>query len=708
MKWFLLLAALGCGSSVVEPQGSSSDTRYRVASTDQIEGPWNNRLESSASPYLKMHGDDPVDWYPWSDEAFEVAKKRNVPIFLSIGYYACHWCHVMHKESFKDPAIAAFLNTHFVAIKVDREERPDIDDLYMDAVHLLNRNNGGWPASIWLTADGKPFFAGTYFPPKTRQGRPGFLELLNRIQQDWISKPNDIQNFAEKTGKRLIDRAENQGAGVVPKGTGAEAARRMLSSWSPENRGWGTRQQFPMVPNLQFMLWNSIFNDDERSAGLVSGQLTAMDEGGIHDHLGGGFHRYTVDSAWMIPHFEKMLFDNAQLLATYAEASIALGTPRFAQVANDIADYLIRQMRHPKGGFYSSQSADSEGEEGTFYVWRPEEIARVLGDDSAFIQAYPMTTKGNFEGNRTVLNRLAGVDPEEAGLQEARQQLFTHRAEREHPPTDQKLVMAWNGLTIGALARAGRFLGEARLIGAAQQAANHALSAVKQGTVPRLIADESPLGVLEDYAFLGNGLMDLYEADANPRWLKESDRIAEKMIERFRDPSSGVFFQADKSISLLAKRTDLTDGAEPSGVGRALRLLTRLRSLGSPIATSAIIDSGLKQSAWLLDRAPNSTVSLVSVAERVSRRSTEVVIATPSMEHPEFKKMLAAYNAKVRPHTVLAAITPESAGELSAFSAILGKEPLDGKPRAFVCHDGVCHLPSTEIAGFKTQLDGAS
>jgi hypothetical protein len=524
-----------------------------------------------------MHGHDPVNWYPWGDAAFAEAKRRGVPVFLSIGYYACHWCHVMHKESFKDPKVAAYLNDHFVAIKVDREERPDIDALYMDAVHMLNRNNGGWPASIWLTPDRVPFFAGTYFPPKGRYGRPGFMALLEQISGDWRATPEDIAALASRTGKRLIARAASRGSGAVPSDLSAKASAQLIDSWNPSHRGWSKRRQFPMSANLQFMLWHSVLHTDSAAAALVTAQLTAMDEGGIHDHLGGGFHRYTVDADWVVPHFEKMLYDNGQLLGVYAEAAVAQSNPRFAQVAEDIGDYLITKMQHSKGAFYSSESADSEGEEGTFYVWKPAEIAAILEDDRAFKAAFPVTDAGNFEEHRTVLTRRAGIDPETADLKAARKALFEARDRREHPPTDDKLVVAWNGLAIGGLARAGRLLSLPRFIEAAQRAATHTLSVVVAGQVPRLIAAKAPLGVLEDYAFLGNGLIDLYEADADPRWLSAANTIAATMLERTHDPSSGAFYQADKDVSLLVRKTDLTDGAEPSGPGRALRLLSRLR-----------------------------------------------------------------------------------------------------------------------------------
>ncbi|MGB0638554.1 MAG: thioredoxin domain-containing protein, partial [Myxococcota bacterium] len=662
--------------------------------------------QNADSPYLKMHGQDPINWYPWGDEAFEEAKRRNVPVFLSIGYYACHWCHVMHQESFKNAEVAGYLNEHFVAIKVDREERPDIDALYMDAVHILNRNNGGWPASIWLTPDRKPFFAGTYFPPKTRQNRPGFLDLLQQIAQDWVTKSADIDGYAQQIHTRLIKRADMSSSGTVPVGVAQEAAVRMYRGWSPENRGWGTRNQFPMSSNLQFLLWHGAVHHNETSLKIARSQLHAMDQGGIHDHLGGGFHRYTVDPDWRIPHFEKMLYDNAQLLAVYAEASILLEEPRFAQVARDIGHFLINEMQSTDGAFMSSQSADSEGEEGTFYVWTPAQIRAAIPQAEAFINAYGVTDKGNFEEHRNVLIRNDDIDPQSDELRTARANLYEVRAKREHPPTDEKLVVGWNGLAIGGFARAGRLLNEPRFIEAAQRAATHVLKYQKEdGRLPRILANNAPNGVLEDYAFLGEGLLDLYEADGNPTWMKAANSIATAMLDRFLDSKTGGLYQADKDVSLLVRKTDLTDGAEPSGPGRALRLLSRLRSYGSPDIDVETIDQGLSHSAWILERAPNSAATLAEVADRQARQSTEVVIVSPDRDHPILASMLSVFNAKVRPHTVLSVLTPTDTAELSSFAAMIGKEPGENGPRAYVCHDGICKQPSDSLDDFTAQVN---
>ncbi|MEC9391809.1 MAG: thioredoxin domain-containing protein [Myxococcota bacterium] len=711
MSAWILGLVLACGvqsPDAKEPtQASVSSGAYVSAKPGALTGPFNNRLETADSPYLKMHGHDPVNWYPWGDEAFAEAKRRNVPVFLSIGYYACHWCHVMHRESFKDPVTAAILNEHFVAIKVDREERPDVDALYMDAVHILNRNNGGWPASIWLTPDRKPFFAGTYFPPEDRQDRPGFGNLLRRIAEDWETRPGDIALFADQTKDRILKRAQGGGAGVIPPEIGERAANQMGVSWNPDTRGFGTRRQFPMSPNLQFLLWHHAAHPKSSPPDIAVQQLRAMDSGGIHDQIGGGFHRYTVDPAWSVPHFEKMLYDNAQLLAVYAEASLIAGEPRFADVAKDIGAYLLRQMQHPEGGFFSSESADSsDGEEGAFYVWTPEEIGAIGPEAEAIIAAYGVTPQGNFEGNRTVLNRADGIDPNDEPYASARAALFSARARREAPPPDQKRVVAWNGMAIGALARSGRILDEPAFVAAAQRAAEAVLAAQDaDGRLPRTLAVDAPVGVLQDYAFVGNGLLDLFETDGDARWLRAATATATAMIRQFQDPETGVLHQSDKRVELLTRKVELTDGAEPSGPGRALRLLARLHALGAPTIERGHIDKPLKRAAWILDRAPNSAPSLAHVADRMAERSTEIILATESLDHPDFLRFRAAFHSRVRPHTAFAAVMPTEGGDLDEYLALVGKVPGESGFQAYVCHNGACKQPTRDLAAFESSLN---
>jgi uncharacterized protein YyaL (SSP411 family) len=697
------ISACGTVAPAAKPP-TDADAEYQAAGPGKTTGDWRNRLVHAASPYLVMHANDPVNWYPWGDEAFAEAKRRNIPVFLSIGYYACHWCHVMHHESFQDPTVAAYMNANFVSIKVDREERPDVDALYMDAVHIINRH-GGWPASIWLTPQRLPFFAGTYFPPKSRHGRTGFMDVLTQITDDWRNKPAEIDKFATRIRARLAQRAAPEGGGQVPPGVAVTAARNLVNRWDTTRRGWGSRRQFPMTANLEFLLHHGTVHGNDAALDVVRGQLEAMDEGGIHDHLGGGFHRYTVDAQWQIPHFEKMLYDNGQLLSVYAEASVVMDNPRFAQVARDIADYLIRQMQGKNGAFYSSQSADSEGEEGTFYVWTPAQVREVVPDAAPFLAAYGVTERGNFEGRRTVLTRLSG-DPEAPQMAAARAALMAQRATREHPPTDDKFVVAWNGLTITGMARAGRLLGEPRYTAAAGAAARAVLSKRSaKGQLPRTLGPNAPPGVLEDYAFMAEGLLDLWEADPDPTWLAAADEIAAQMIERFFDPNTGAMYQAEAQTDLLVRRTDATDGAEPSGPGRALSALFRLRALGGTSGRIDVIDKTLENAHWVLDRSPDNASSLSEVADRIERGSREVVIATSDLDAPALALFLDTFNAKLRPDTVLAVLTPATSPKLTGFSATLGKEPAATGPRAFVCRNGVCRQPTDSPEVFRRELE---
>jgi uncharacterized protein YyaL (SSP411 family) len=533
----------------------------------------------------------------------------------------------------------------------------------------------------------------------------GFLDILKKITTDWQEKPADIAQFATQIYARLQQRATAPGGADTPPGVAERAAQILVNQWDSTTRGWGVRRQFPMTANLEFMLRYGITHDNASAMSLVKGQLEAMDEGGIHDHLGGGFHRYTVDREWKIPHFEKMLYDNAQLLSVYAQAAVAMKHPRFGQVARDIADYLIREMTAPSGAFYSSQSADSEGEEGTFYVWTPTEIRAVLPDAVGFLRAYGITDAGNFVGQRTVLIREEG-DPESAYLAAARLKMREHRATRENPPTDHKQVVAWNGLAIGALSRAGRLLDEPRYIAVAKAAAEAVLKhQASTGQLPRTLDNGAPAGVLEDYAFMSEGLLDLWGADPDPTWLLAANQIAEQMVQRFHDPKTGALYQAEATANLIVRRSDVTDGAEPSGPGRAASALLRLRVLGGSAGDIKIIDSVLQNAHWALDRSPDNASSLCDVKDRLERGSREVVIASPSLASPALSGFLDIVNARVRPALAFTLLSPSTTAQLSGFSAFLGKEPDGDKLRAFVCRDGVCRQPTSELDVFERELN---
>jgi uncharacterized protein YyaL (SSP411 family) len=679
----------------------------RVASAAQTEGPWQNRLVHATSPYLLQHAANPVDWYEWGPEAFAAAHERDVPIFLSIGYAACHWCHVMAHESFEDPAVAAVLNARFVNIKVDREERPDVDALYMDAVHLLSPSGGGWPASIWMTPDLVPFHAGTYFPPEPGYGRPSFTQVNDGIWEAWTQDRAGLTATSDRLRAALQARAAPPPADLPD----PELGRQLLDAlaqgdWDPAHKGWGRDQKFPRTPRVDALLSLSVLYDDPVAQEQARQVLGAMDRGGLHDHLGGGFHRYTVDGAWTVPHFEKMLYDNAQLLRVYAVGHSITGDPRLAQVARDTADYLIRDMRASDGAFWSSEDADMAGEEGTFYVWTPDQVGAVLAPDAAaaFVRDYQVTDRGNFEHGTTVLTRAPDVDP--ATHATSRLLLFGARLERIPPPTDTKQVVAWNGQTISGLAIAGRLLDEPAYIQAAADAANAVLAhQAPDGALPRTLAPGAPAGTLDDYACLAEGLLDLYEADPDPRWLIAAAHTTDALLRRFSAPEGG-FYQADPSATaeLLVRRQEPADGAEPSGWGRALLVMVRLQAYGAPGVDDARIEQGFQAAGEVLTRFPVAAPSAVLAWELYTRPSREVVLATPTQTEPTLPLFQAAYSTAWRPDTVIAVTWPDAEAELQGFATLARKTSSDGT-RAFVCVQGTCGLPTSYLETFITQLE---
>lgn len=694
----MIWLALACGTA--EPELS-----HHVASPADQTGPFRNRLADATSPYLQQHADNPVDWHEWGPEAFELARSTDRPIFLSIGYAACHWCHVMAHESFEDPEVAAYMNAHFVNIKVDREERPDVDAVYMDAVHKLNRGHGGWPASIWLDTELRPFHAGTYFPPETSRGRVGFLEILTTMHGAWTTDRARVERVATALTQDLESGAAPPLAPVPTHDIAARALAGLEASWDDDEGGWGGDKKFPMSSRLQFLLEQGQLRDEVRPHEQLRQVLDAMDQGGIHDHLGGGFHRYTVDASWTVPHFEKMLYDNAQLLAVYAQASVVLGEARYAQVADDIATYLVRDMQAPSGAFYSSEDADSAGEEGTFYVWTADEVERVLGTDAAAFQAmYPMSP--NFEHGTTVLRRDGPGDPNRAAAW--RQALFAERLTRIPPPTDTKAVVAWNGLAIRGLALSARLTGRPEHLDAAQSAAQAVLaSRAPDGTLPRTLAETSPAGTLEDHAFVAEGLLDLYEADLDPAWLLAAESIAATAVSRFSSETGGFYQASPTATELIVRKQDPSDGAEPSGWSRLLHVLRRLEAYGSPVADPARTDAALAAAGIWLERAPDGAASLVSAHDRVTRPSIEVILAAPNASDPSLELFRAVYDSAVRPTAVLGLTTPEFSNTLSHLAAFTAKEH-DGGVRAFVCVDKVCNLPTSDLETFRAQLDATA
>lgn len=664
-----------------------------------------NRLAEAASPYLRMHGHDPVDWHPWGPEAFVEANERGVPVFLSIGYFACHWCHVMHRESFRDPEVAAYLNEHFVSIKVDREERPDVDALYMDALAAMGVS-GGWPASLWLTPDGDPFFGGTYYPPEASRGRPGFLDVLQEIRSQWTGDLVQLRATGQQLRRRLEVLAAPTATQLPGPAVADIAARATAEAWDPTHRGWSQRSQFPLAPRLQFLLdWAARQPAEQQAEALtvLTGMLEAMDEGGLHDHLGGGFHRYTVDADWSVPHYEKMLYDNAQLIDVYAQAAVLTGRPRYRAVVSEAVGWLAREMQHDSGAFYSSQGADSpDGEEGSYYQWTRDEIAATLPDPAPFLAAYPLP-----EGAApAVLRRAPGADPDALAI--PREQLRRVRTHRPAPPTDTKLVVAWNGLAIRALARAGRLLGEDRYLSLAEDAAEAVLAAVDEdGSLPRVLGDEqSPPGVLADYAFAAEGLLALYEATGEPRWLVAADALAGAMVTRFQSPDGGVYLSAAED--LIVSQTHATDGSEPSPPGRAAAVLLRLAALGAPHGDRAAAEDILRTADRALRRDPTGSPSIAGAAMLAGLPTLELVVSADRPDDPRAVEMRAAIDAALRPGAVSATLTPDRLAALDGYTALLGKGPGDSGVRGFVCTDGVCKSPTDDPTTFRAQLETAS
>jgi uncharacterized protein YyaL (SSP411 family) len=586
-----------------------------------------NRLLNESSPYLLQHAHNPVDWYPWGEEAFEKARREDKPVFLSIGYSSCHWCHVMERESFENEEVAALLNERFVSIKVDREERPDVDDVYMTFVQLTS-GHGGWPLSAFLLPDGRPFFGGTYFPPEDRHGRAGFRTLLLRLSQTWKERRADV----EDTGARMAE--EIAGAGrLTERHAGAELSPDLLSRLTESlarvfddvHGGFGGAPKFPPHVSLEWLLHEAAVGN-ERALAMATKTLDAMALGGIHDHLGGGFHRYSTDAEWLVPHFEEMLADNGQLLGVYSRGFAVTGRRLYRRTALALGEYLLSDMRGPEGAFFTATDADSEGEEGKYFVWTEEEIASVLGEDTAFFGLrYQVRPKGNYRDEATgratgknILHLEAEPDEDdEARLAPLRAGLLEARRKRVPPGLDDKRVSGWNALAISGLAIAARALDEPRFLEAAERAARFLLDTMRDPSGRLLRAWKDGAGrvpaFLEDEAYLANALIDLSEATSGERaegWRAEARRAVESLRRRFRRPGEpGFTFSGEGHEELLSNGRDLFDKATPSGSASAARALVRLASLDGSRELASEASAALQEVAALLQRAPRGTES---------------------------------------------------------------------------------------------------
>jgi uncharacterized protein YyaL (SSP411 family) len=691
-----------------------------------------NRLAQESSPYLLQHQNNPVDWFPWGSEAIEKARREEKPIFLSIGYSACHWCHVMEHESFENEAIARVLNENFVPVKVDREERPDLDQVYMNAVQMLT-GHGGWPMSVFLTPELKPFYGGTYWPPHSARGMPGFDQILAGVIDAWKNRREAVANAAEQLTAELQSISVAGNGESTPNDLNLDlinrAAHHLQRAFDHTYGGFGQAPKFPHPMDLQLLVRVADRNRHEGPLDMVRLTLDRMAAGGIYDHLGGGFARYSVDARWLVPHFEKMLYDNALLASAYLDAFLVTRDENYARIVRETFSYVIRDMTDPAGGFFSTEDADSEGHEGLFYTWTPEEIEAVLGAKrgATFGRVYDVSDVGNFEG-RSILNlpktieqcaKILGREPAElaAELAESRQRLFAVREKRVRPGRDDKTIVAWNGLMIDTMARAGAALNEPKYIGAAEGAASFICSRMRRddGRLLHTCRNGHPKldAYLDDYSSLANSLVSLYEATFDERWIDEAVRLMDIVLKEFADAAGGGFFYtAAGHEKLIARTKELTDSSTPSGNGLAATALVRLGHLLGRSDYLNAAERTLAAAAPIMQRMPTAAGQSLLALDRYLGPSHELALAG-DMARDDMKQAIAAIHGRYLPRAVLAVRDSASSDPTGARSRHLdeifaGKESPSGQPVLYVCQNFACQAPAVGRAAIEAVLDASS
>ena len=659
-----------------------------------------NRLANESSPYLRQHAGNPVDWFPWGPEAFDTARRRDVPVLLSIGYSACHWCHVMAHESFEDQATAAVMNALFVNIKVDREERPDVDDIYMQAV-LAMVGSGGWPMTVFLAPDGRPFFGGTYFPPTGTNGRPGFVDVLHAIDAAWRERRSELITQADQLTDAIRARTAIAPAGADSEvGVSAEtlpgACRALASAFDPQWGGFGRAPKFPMTSNLELLLRSYVHSRSGDALAMVTTTLDAMASGGIYDHLGGGFARYSVDQRWLVPHFEKMLYDNALIPRSYLHAWQITGEARFLQVVDETLAYVQRDLTGPGGGFFSAEDADSEGVEGKFYVWPRSEIIAVLGDAAApkVCEWYGVTDEGNFEDTNILHRPVRGDLIRPPAIEEARRLLFAARALRVRPGLDDKVVTEWNAMMVATLAEAGAACQRPDWIGTAQRGAGFLLDTLRRPDGRWLRAWQREGGARHlayavDYAHLVDAFTWLASATGQARWITAAVETADAMLGLFWDDSDGgLFTTGGDAERLLVRSKDAYDGATPSANSVAALALLRLSALTGLTRYRDATTGILRLLHEHLEQQPTAVTVALAAVDLLTSGATEIVVAGPRTD------LVAAAAGRYLPNAVLAWGEP--------FDSPLweGRD----QPAAYVCRDFACALPAVTVDELTAQL----
>jgi uncharacterized protein YyaL (SSP411 family) len=677
-----------------------------------------NRLCKESSPYLLQHAENPVDWYPWGAEALDRARREDRPILLSIGYSSCHWCHVMERESFEDPGIAAAMNEAFVNVKVDREERPDVDQVYMRAVQALT-GQGGWPLTVFLTPDGRPYYGGTYFPPAPRHGLPSFRQVLEASARAYRDGPERVREGAaellaalEKSSQEPASEGTVLGPGLLD-----DAARILARQFDPANGGFGSAPKFPQPVTIELLLRQHVRTGAPEPLDMAVHTLRRMAAGGIRDHLGGGFHRYAVDAGWLVPHFEKMLYDNALLARAYLDGYRITGEEDLRTVCEEILDYLLADMRSGEGGFFSARDADSDGEEGTFYVWTPEQVRDVLEAESAalFMRAYDVSGRGNFEG-RNILHLPHSLDAQaaregltteelERRLQGARDALVTARSKRNPPIRDEKVLAGWNGMALRALAEAGGALGREDYVLAAARGVDFILTRMRlDGRLQHVYKDGQARvhGFLEDHGALGNALLSLHQATLDPIWLPEVRWCCEEVMTRFWDDECRSFFDAPRDAQPLFMRArDPMDNATPSGTSLAAELLLRSGRLFGETRYEEVARKALQGEAGPMRRYPTAFGRGLSVLDQSLAPPAELAIVGDRADSRTAELRAVGLSGFHRNLTV----TGRAPGEvISGVPVLEGREAVDQRPTAYLCRGYECELPVTDAAALEAQL----